>query len=396
MVVLPLQFFLSILLGIFALLALTGGTLLVWRMLRQRKVTVITRKPGSFRYRVGTFSERVPQTGPLPLFLAALLVLGGLGGRHAIGLWWPSRPDQGSVVTHPSPRKFRGLSGADLVVEESGTKGRPRLIFTHGWGLDRREWDWARTALSQDFEIITWDLPGLGESTPIPSDEYTLENMAGDLETVLTKTGDTPAVLVGHSIGGMINITFCRLYPQYLGQKVIGVVQLNTTYTNPVKTTTTPGLDQALQKPIYEPLLHAITVLSPIVRMTNWLGYQSGLAHLQSAAQSFAGTETREQLDFAASYNYKSSPGVVARGVLGMLHWDGTNVLPTIPLPVLVIAGKEDKTTVPSASDFMSSRLPRGRKVEMSPAAHLGPIEQHQQYNAAIREFALNLAKSSN
>ena len=79
-----------------------------------------------------------------------------------------------------------------------------------------------------------------------------------------------------------------------------------------------------------------------------------------------------------------------------MLHWDGTNVLPTIPLPVLVVAGKEDKTTVPSASDFMNSRLPRGRKLEMSPAAHLGLIEQHQQYNAAIRDFALSLAKTAN
>ena len=295
MAVLPLPFFLSILLGIFALAALTGGGLLVWRMLRQRNVTVIVRKPGSIRYRVDTFGERIPQTGPLPLFLAALLALGSLGGRHVIGLWWPSKPDQGSLATQPTSRKFRGSSGADLVVEESGTKGRPRLIFTHGWGLDRREWDWASTALSQDFEIVTWDLPGLGASTPIPSGEYTLENMAGDLEIVLKKTGDTPAVLVGHSIGGMINLTFCRLYPQHLGQKVIGVVQLNTTYTNPVKTTTTPGLDQTLQKPIYEPLLHVITVLSPIVRITNWLGYQSGLAHLQIASQSFAGAETREQ-----------------------------------------------------------------------------------------------------
>jgi pimeloyl-ACP methyl ester carboxylesterase len=135
-------------------------------------------------------------------------------------------------------------------------------------------------------------------------------------------------------------------------------------------------------------LLHAITFLSPAVRVLNWLGYQSGLAHLQNASQSFAGTETREQLDFASRYSYKSSPAIVARGALGMLHWDSTEVLPRITLPVLIVSGEQDKTTIPAASDYMAKTIPRARKLSISPAAHLGPIEQNKRYNAAIREFA--------
>jgi len=34
-----------------------------------------------------------------------------------------------------------------------------------------------------------------------------------------------------------------------------------------------------------------------------------------------------------------------------MLHWDGSNVLPKIDVPTLIISGNEDVTTLPVASD---------------------------------------------
>jgi pimeloyl-ACP methyl ester carboxylesterase len=126
---------------------------------------------------------------------------------------------------------------------------------------------------------------------------------------------------------------------------VQGIVQLNTTYTNPVRTVKGHELQERLQEPVYEPLLHVITAVSPVVRGLNWLGYQSGLIHLQTASSSFAGTETREQLDFASRYYYRSSRAVVARGTLGMLHWDASDVLDRIPVPVLIVSGDQDTTS---------------------------------------------------
>src|SRR4051812_42771123 len=45
-----------------------------------------------------------------------------------------------------------------------------------------------------------------------------------------------PVILVGHSIGGMINLTFSRRHPELLGSKVRGIVEMNSTYTNPTST----------------------------------------------------------------------------------------------------------------------------------------------------------------
>lgn len=58
--------------------------------------------------------------------------------------------------------------------------------------------------------MIAWGLPGLGQSEPIPSGDYSLSNLAADLRSVVSATGSQPAILVGHSIGGMINLTLCK------------------------------------------------------------------------------------------------------------------------------------------------------------------------------------------
>jgi pimeloyl-ACP methyl ester carboxylesterase len=87
--------------------------------------------------------------------------------------------------------------------------------------------------------------------------------------------------------------------------------------------------------------------LSPFVRLMNWLSYQNGSAYLLNAQSSFAGSETRGQIDLVSQYQYRSSPAVVARGTLAMFHWDATPVLPHVNTPVLIIVGQQDITTFP-------------------------------------------------
>ena len=72
-----------------------------------------------------------------------------------------------------------------------------------------------------------------------------------------------------------------------------------------------------------------------------------------------------------------------------MLHWDASDVLDHISIPVLIVSGDQDTTTLPVASDRMSAKIPHNSPVSVNPAAHLGPIEQHERYNAAVETFAL-------
>ncbi|MBC8164539.1 MAG: alpha/beta hydrolase, partial [Bryobacteraceae bacterium] len=378
MIVTPFALILSLLLGLLALAVVLVSVFLLRRA--NRHAELIEVRPDGTIVKT-SLSDQDRSRKIVLLAIAAGLLLSVCFGRFAVLSLRPSGPDFPQDEFGPATRHVAGVKGEDLVVEESGPASAPRLIFTHGWGADRREWSYAGRRLSDRFRVVTWDLPGLGQSTPVPDGNYALETLASDLKAVLTATGPGPAILVGHSIGGMTNLTFFRLFGDNL-ENVAGVVQLNTTYKNPVTTVKNHEFAEALQKPVYEPLLHVITWTSPVVRALSWLSYQSGLAHLQNASSSFAGAETREQLDFVSKYFYRSSPGIVARGTLGMLHWDASDALARVKVPVLIISGDQDTTTLPSASEHMARTMQSATRIGVSPAAHLGPIEQHERYSS--------------
>ena len=146
--------------------------------------------------------------------------------------------------------------GSELRVECYGPADAPPIVMTHGWGCDSTEWFYPKKHLAGRFRLILWDEPGLGLSKKPDNNDYRLEKLAADLEAVLAFAGDRPAVLVGHSIGGMITLTFCKLFPESLGRRVAGLVLAHTSYTNPVRTTKMAALYTAIEKPVIIPLLH--------------------------------------------------------------------------------------------------------------------------------------------
>ncbi len=98
-------------------------------------------------------------------------------------------------------------------------------------------WQYLRTTLADHFRIVVWDLAGLGKSHGPTNNDYSLEKMAHDLNAVLERVSPNgPVILIGHSIGGMTEQTFCRVHHDKLGQSVKGIVLLHTTYTNPLST----------------------------------------------------------------------------------------------------------------------------------------------------------------
>lgn len=154
---------------------------------------------------------------------------------------------------------------------------------------------------------------------------------------MLNLAGDRPAILLGHSIGGIITLTFCRLFPEALGTRVAGLILVHTTYTNPVHTTKGARLYTALERPLLVPLLHLTIWVSPFVWLMNWLSYFNGTAHLLTKRSGFAGTENWEQVAFATSFQPHASPAVLAYGMLGMLQYDATATLATIRSSTRVI-----------------------------------------------------------
>lgn len=281
--------------------------------------------------------------------------------------------------------------GSEIQVEFYGSPDAPPLILTHGWGPNSTVWYYAKKQLANHFRVVVWDLPGLGKSTKPQNKDYSIEKYARDLEAVLSLVGNQPAILLGHSMGGMILLTFCRLFPEHLGDRVAGLVLVDTTYTNPVKTAILSQLLTPLQKPLIEPLLYVTIALAPIVWLISGLSYLNGSMYVTAELSGFTGRETRGQLDFTTRLGLLASPGVLARGVLAMLRFDETQTLPKIPIPVQVIAGQSDIATRLWAHRRLNQAIPNSEIVVLHPAGHMGLMECNAQFAEAVRSFSISL-----
>jgi len=283
-------------------------------------------------------------------------------------------------------RTVGGGSGSLLYVESHGDATAPTLILTHGWGLDSTIWAYARRDLSSRFRLLTWDLPGLGRSKPAPGGRPSLSDFAADLAS-LVEFADGPVVLVGHSIGGMTIQTLARDYPEVFGDKVVGVVLLNTTYTNPLKTMILSGLAQAIRWPLLEPMMRLAVWLQPIAWLGAWQSYLSGSAHLANRI-GFGKFVTRSQLEHTTLLATRNPPGRQAQGNLAMFRWDATAALAGLPVPVLVIGGDVDIVTKLEASERIVASAPRATLLTVEGVNHMGFLERADVYNTAIAEFA--------
>lgn len=380
----PAQLLILMMLGIGALLIMLSAAFLLFQIGRRKVVRVVNPAQTNGLVTTAVTYRWKHRQRVTFVVLACSMLFWVFGGKYLIQPFFNGNKDINEKVVF-TYTEIKGKSGASLAIAQQGPLGSPTLLFTHGWGADHQDWAYAIQSLNGKFHTVAWDLPGLGKSSV--SSSYEMKALASDLDSVVSSI-DGPVIIVGHSIGGILNFEYARQFPEKMGNQVKALVQVNTTYTNPVETKKGAETSRMLQKPVYEPLLHLITWSSPVARSLAWLAYRSGLAHLQLAKQSFAGYETWDQLDHMASYAYRSSPGVVAQGVLGMLHWDGTDVLAKIAVPTLIISGEQDVTTLPLASDKMEKDIPSAKRLKVQGAAHLGPVEQHKVYADAIAEFA--------
>jgi pimeloyl-ACP methyl ester carboxylesterase len=317
-----------------------------------------------------------------------IMTLWSLFGRWVVLAFHPRGSDEPHTLQADSELRLPRPDGTTLYVERYGPADAPTILLTHGAGANRTSWYYVIRALSQRFQVLVWDMPGLGHSDKPRHGDYSLERHAHDLEAVLGVAERQPAVLVGHSMGGMVLLTFCRLFPQHLGTRVRGLALVDTSYTNPARTTTARGFVRAVQKPLLEPLLHVTAWVAPLVWLMSWLGYLNGSSHLIGMFFGFAGSQTRGQLDLATRYNPLAWPGVQARETLAMFRYDASPVLASLRVPTLVFTGHLDRLIVPETARFMAEHVPQAHLSRLEPAGHMAVFERHDRLTAELETFA--------
>jgi len=93
------------------------------------------------------------------------------------------------------------------------TQSQDVLVFIHGWLLSRHYWSLLTEQLAADYQCLTYDLRGFGESQlpqmidqVVPPSGYSLAAYAKDLGELLEQLNLKNVWLVGHSLGGSVAI----------------------------------------------------------------------------------------------------------------------------------------------------------------------------------------------
>jgi pimeloyl-ACP methyl ester carboxylesterase len=214
-----------------------------------------------------------------------------------------------------------------------------------------------------------------------------LTSFAADLKAVTELAGEQRVVLVGHSIGGMTIQTLVRDDPAFVDSRVSGIVLLNTTYTNPLRTMIFSPLLQALRWPLLEPLMWLAIPLQPLLWLYAWQCYLSGSAHLAYRI-GFGKHAPRSQLNATALLGTRNPPGAQARGNLAMFRWDATGAISKATVPVLVVGGALVIVTKPDASRAIGASAKGARLRVVEDVNHMGFLERFETYNAEIIQFA--------
>lgn len=99
--------------------------------------------------------------------------------------------------------KTRAVGGETWHYLEAG-RG-PLVVLVHGYTGSKENWLPVMRRLSRAHRVVAVDLPGWGESAPKPGADYSPLAQAARLDAFLQAQDEPVALLVGHSMGGMIS-----------------------------------------------------------------------------------------------------------------------------------------------------------------------------------------------
>jgi len=255
---------------------------------------------------------------------------------------------------------------AKLAFDESG-KGPP-LVLLHGFPLDARVWKTQRAALSDRFRVITPDLRGFGRST---SDQpFSLVDLADDVHELLGQIGALPCVLGGLSMGGYTALAYAKKYTADLR----GLVLIDTKAE-----ADTPEGKQGREK---------------MIQLAREKGSKAAADQMMPKMLAPDAAKTRPAVAAELRTIMEACPPKTIEHALAAMRDrpDRSGELESIPVPTLVIVGDADAITPPDVATKMYQSLTDGQLVTIDGGGHMTCMEQPEQVNRAIRDFASALA----
>ncbi|HLG01595.1 MAG TPA: alpha/beta hydrolase [Acidimicrobiia bacterium] len=301
----------------------------------------------------------------------------------------------------PKDATFTGSDGTPLAYTERGTErgAAPGVegsgltfVTVNGWSCS--DVYWARLVphlAEQGHRVVIMDTRGHGASglprppgyraRNITADDMSLERVSRDFVELCDAAGIERAVFVGHSMGVQVIYEIYRRAPE----RFAGIVAVAGPYENPLKTFY--GRSEAhMLFPVGHFALQAIPrFLLPAWRM---LGKQYKLGYRAALLVRAAGPRLAERALAPYIEHFVSrDPLVMFKFIESMRASSAADVLPTVDVPVLILAGDRDPFTPLSVQRRMHELVPGSELTVYEGGHHTLPLEFADEINAALDDF---------
>ncbi|MFC1572162.1 alpha/beta fold hydrolase [Candidatus Eisenbacteria bacterium] len=255
---------------------------------------------------------------------------------------------------------FIDVDGGRLFYEEAGHGDC--IVLVHDGLIHHEIWDAQFPVFAQTHRVVRYDRRGYGKSES-PEGQYS--NIA-DLRRVFEQLGIERAWLMGMSAGGGLCIDFTLAYPEMVtGLVLVGAVVSGFDYTQHMYTR-----GGRLTAAIYgdpEALRLYMVTTDPYEMAPS---STAARARARALLEAYPGNADLEKHHLAVS------PDTPALGRLGEIR-----------VPALILVGEHDIPDVHAHAGAIDAGIPDARRVVVSGAGHLVPLEAPASFLSEAQAF---------
>jgi len=249
------------------------------------------------------------------------------------------------------------------------TGAGPPVVLIHGIGLDRTIWDPLVPVLGTDAvpevgRVVALDLPGHGDD-PGPLVEPTLPAFAEHAVRAMDEADVDRAVLVGFSLGGMVNRRIALDHPD----RVSGLVVIASPHERGPEA-------QRLVEERAATTAHEGTAATIDTTLDRWFTPGFRADHPVVVA------EVRRRVLATDAEALSRARRVLAVGVGELVRPD-----PPICVPMLVVTGEHDSGSTPGMARAMAAEVDEAEVAIVPGLRHLGLLERPDLFAEPIRRF---------
>lgn len=254
---------------------------------------------------------------------------------------------------------FVSVNGLKTFYEAKG-EGRP-LVLIHGAGATNSYWGIQLSELSKKLRVIAIDLPGHGKSERL-KEKVSIERYAEHVAGFIKQIKLDHAVILGHSMGGLIVQQLALKHPELIEKLII--VDSSAHF---------PTVPPKYAERFRDTSRNQLEVLSREILSSIFSKKTLAKGNLASMLKYL-------QPDSVYDPNILVNDFEAGRGV------DLRDRLKEITIPTLIIAGADSLIPI-SMAQFLHENI-KGSVLEIIPdAGHMPMLEKPEEFNEAILRF---------